>query len=168
MIPKQATGKAKSRSSFTVTFAGAEGLQPLEAHVLAVDLGTETFDGIGNSSHRTNTVIIWLEDDIKNEAMRAVRAWTDAGNSPFQLVIDIVDADEVKDKFIFEHAVIHALQHSIFTRENHDERVEVLDFRGVNKQYTGLIKRPVARETSAKLLQIAFGEMQHHIMDSIQ
>jgi hypothetical protein len=142
---------------------GSGMLQPLETLILAVDLGTEVFDQLGNSSHRNNTVILWVADDVNNEAMSTIRIWADMGNQPFKLVVTIYDNSVAKDMFVFEGAVINALQHSIFTRESQDERV-----LGANNNLTAVVRPPVSRETSAKLLQIAFGEMQHHIMNGIQ
>lgn len=158
--------RAKQRSSFSVSFVPANGsgaLQALENLILAVDLGTELFDSLGASAHRNNTVILWVADDVANVAMSTIRDWVQAGNEQFKLVVRIYDDSAAKDMFVFDGAVMNALQHSIFTRENQDEQVV-----GPNDKLTATIKPPLARESSAKLLQIAFGEMQHHIMNGIQ
>lgn len=156
--------KAKQRGAFSIRVlpvTHSNILKPLERLTVAVDLGTETFDQAGISSHRTNTVILWLADDVDNEAITAVRSWAAAGNEPFTLMVKILDGEAIRDMFIFNGVVISAIQHSIFSKESQDERLEA-------KQFSGFLKPPVARETSAKLLQLAFCEMQHHIITNIQ
>ena len=161
------------RSQFEVSFLTHVNdepltvLKPLEQFVLAVDLGTELL-GQEALQHRTNSVIVWLADDVASVVMSSIRAYADAGNEPFTLMVKVMAEAVVKDIFVFRHASLSALQHSIFTREVQDERVEVFDFRGANKQLTGAIKPPIARELSAKLLQIAFARMEHHIISNLQ
>lgn len=160
------------RSHFEVSFLDEQdsplpAFKLLEQHVLAVDLGTELLE-VGNMAHRTNTLIIWLADDWKSAALTAIREHVSKGNQPFKVMVKITDGTLTKDIFVYHGCALSALQHSIFTRENQDERVEVHDFRGITRINTGLIKPPAAREASAKLLQVAFATFEHHIVGIIQ
>jgi hypothetical protein len=158
---------AVKRTNFTLTFE-AEGLKDLEQQVLAVDLGTEIFNEVGGTQHRTNTLIVWFADDDANLAMKAVRAWVKNENKQFTLTVKIFAEKDVKDIYVFEHCQLNALQHSIFSIEDQDERLEVQLGSHKYISHVGKIKPPVARESSAKLLQIAFAKMDHHITDNIQ
>ena len=160
------------RSSFEVTFLDKQDLQlaslkPAEEFILAVDLGTELLDKADSLSHRTNTLIIWLADDWTSTVLAAIREHVANGNEPFKVMVKITNGRVVKDIFVYSGCALSALQHSIFTRENQDERVELSCAESDNVQ-TGTIKPPVAREASAKLLQVAFTSFEHHIIGSIQ
>ena len=157
------------RDAFSVTFTGAPELTALEPHVLAVDLGTELFNEAGGTDHRTHTLIVWLEDDEANQVMGAIRTWVKKGNSQFTLALKVLKEDgAVKDLYVFEYAMLNAVQHSIFTRESQDERLEVQLGGHKYISHVGKIKQPEARELSAKLLQIAFASVDHHITDNMQ
>lgn len=166
-----------SRSAFEVSFVHQHAdeqvrlLKPLVQHVIAVDLGTELLEAV--PTHRTNTLIIWIADDSASASMKAIRDYVAAGNDPFRVMVKVLRADGQsgllpKDIFIYQSCSLHALQHSIFTRENHDERIQLFNYNGVNVLNTGVIKQPIAREQSAKLLQVAFAGFEHHILDNIQ
>lgn len=160
------------RYQFEVSFvsqdeAPLDELKPLEAHILAVDLGTEMLKGF-EFEHRTNTLIIWVEDDWRNETMRAIRQYVDSGNAPFTVIIRVASGTAVKEVYAFKHAQLNALQHSIFTREVQDERLEIYrQKRGDEAELlSGVIKPPTCRQSSAKLLQISFATFESHIIDS--
>lgn len=160
------------RNDFSVTFVDADDnplrtLCQLEPFVLAVDLGTELLQA-ETLAHRTNTLIIWLADDRDSHVMASIRAYMEAGNESFKVLVKVANGQALKDLFVFQHAKLHALQHSIFTREAQDERIEVYDHRGANKLHTGVLKPPIARESSAKLLQVAFASFEHHIIGKTQ
>ena len=164
--------KPVHRSSFEVTFLDKQdvmlaSLKPAEEFILAVDLGTELLDKADSLSHRTNTLIIWLADDWASTSLAAIRKHVADGNESFRVMVKITDGRVVKDIFVYNDCVLSALQHSIFTRENQDERVELNDPDSDAVQ-AGVIKPPAAREASAKLLQIAFASFEHHIIGSIQ
>lgn len=156
------------RHQFVISFishdeAPLETLKPLEARVLAVDLGTEMLRPYDEFEHRTNTLIVWIEDDWQNDAMKAIRQYVSAGNQPFTVMVKIASSSATKEAYIFRHAQLNALQHSIFTREVQDERLELYQ---VDKAISGVIKPPSCRQASAKLLQISFAAFESHIIDS--
>ena len=156
---------AKQRSNFTVSFSDIN-LESLRPFILAADIGTETFTAHGSSDHRTSTLILWIADDENNRAIRAIRKHLDSLNPEFEVSVTIHDsAGAPKDMFTFSNAILHAMQHSIFTRESQDEPIEILDYRGANIQHRGTLKPPASRLASAKLLQIAFSKMTHHLID---
>lgn len=164
---------AKQRKHFLVSFTSEhprdlELLQAIEPTVLAVDLGTEVFTpGSKGSGHRTNTVIVWLADDVESKAMTAIRAIIENGNQAFSLSVKLFRAKEVFEIFTFDHCVLTALQHSIFTKEDHSEPFS-LKSSDSELSFTGSIAQPSSRECSAKLLQIGFATMNHHIISSLQ
>ena len=159
---------AKSRLAFNVAFSN-ESLKALEPYVLAVDLGTELFQN-GSIGHRTNTVIIWLQDDINNCVNRTVKDHVLAGNEQFQLTVTTIGVTgRTLDMFVCNDAQLNAMQHSIFSREDHSEQVDITKKleRGYSERMTGVIRTPASRETSAKLLQVAFSTMEHHVLPDI-
>lgn len=159
------------RSHFEVSFLDADDdvvldLRPLCQHVLAVDLGTELLVPNG-TAHRTNTLIIWLADDWANAAMAAIRTYMAKDNLPFKVMVKVTNGAVVKDIYVYHECALHALQHSIFSRENQDERFEMFGDDDDSVK-TGVIKPPIARESSAKLLQVAFASFEHHMVGTIQ
>lgn len=159
------------RSHFEVSFLDEDDdpildLKPMERFVLAVDLGTELLVTEG-TSHRTNTLIVWLADDWTSAVMSAVRTYMAKGNSPFKLMVRVTNGAKIKDIFVYSNCVLSALQHSIFSKENQDERFELFGDEDDSVK-TGVIKPPIARESSAKLLQVAFASFEHHIVDILQ
>lgn len=159
------------RSHFEVSFLDdndqpIQDLKPIEKFVLAADLGTELLVPEG-MSHRTNTLIIWLADDWSSAAMTAIRTYMAKGNSPFKVMVRVTNGVKIKDIFVYNGCALSALQHSIFSRENQDERFELFGDEDDSVK-TGVIKPPIARESSAKLLQVAFASFEHHIVDILQ
>jgi hypothetical protein len=103
-----------------------------------------------------------------SHVIKGIREYTASGNEPFKVLVKVTNGKVLKELFVFQHAKLSALQHSIFTREVQDERLELYDFRGSTRINTGLIKQPAARESSAKLLQVAFATFEHHIIGKTQ
>lgn len=167
--------KAKDRSAFEVKFADQQGsdvdiaLRQLEPYVLAVDLGTEVFTPfLDERKHRTNTLILWLSDDEENVAMSTVRSWVSNGNQAFKVVVKLFNGTRwgSTDAFVYTYCTLSALQHSLLTKERQFEDIQLSDNEGV--ELSGRIIPSGQRERSAKLLQIAFGEFEHHIMGNTQ
>lgn len=159
--------KAVHRSNFSVSFldvndAPTHFLKQLEELVLAVDLGTELLSQ-PELAHRTNTLIVWIADDWASTALAAIRKHVKDANPTFKVLVKIHDGSLLKEIFVYNDCMLSALQHSIFTREEQDERIMLID--GTSHS---VIKPPTAREASAKLLQIAFTSFEHHIIGSIQ
>lgn len=159
------------RSHFEISFLDDDDdpildLKPMEPFVLAVDLGAEMLVTEG-TSHRTNTLIVWLADDWTSNVMAAIRTYMAKGNCPFKVMVKVTNGSLTKDLFIYRNCMLSALQHSIFTRENHDERFELYGDEDDSVK-TGLIKPPIARESSAKLLQVVFESFEHHIISELQ
>lgn len=150
----------KPRADFQVDISEPV-LAPLLEHIIAIDLGTELFDRIGVTAHKSMSVIIWLADDAGSSVLSAIREHVRRGNLPFKLSVK-----SGIDLFVYTGATLSALQHSIFTREDHSERISLMSDKGA--EWSGTLHEPASRKHSAKLLQVSFAEVEHHIVSVIQ
>lgn len=164
--------KKRDQYGVSITIDGQDvELAELGLYVTAIDLGTELFQS-GGTTHRTNTIMLWIMDDHESVAISLIRKWVREGNKRFELTVSMLaDNDRVTDCFVFKHAQLNAMQHSLLTTETDDQLIE-LQAGNANglpvKRYRGYISATPGRKGSTKLLQIAFAEMEHHILDTIQ
>lgn len=146
----------KSRSDFTISFSD-EGLdRAFSTYVLAVDLGTELFTEEG-TRHQTNAIIVWLADDEESVVMNAIRSHKN--DTPFNVTVKVG-----REIFVYRDATLAALQHSIFTREDHSEHVSMSGPKGA--MFVGVLAPPESRKASAKLLKLQFTSFEHYLSES--
>ena len=91
-----------------------EELRELSLQVVAADTGSEELTTSG-LTHRTNRLIITLEDDITNRAVDAIRTWQQLQSEgrTFDVWVDCMDGnDRVIDRYVFIQCSMEALQHS--------------------------------------------------------
>ena len=149
---------AKSRDQFEVLFLNMNGIAILEFNslrefLLAVDLGTEI---INNQTliHKTNSIILWFQDDINSIIHQIIRSWVERGNDQFKIIIKTG-----KDVYEFNNAEFNAIQHSLFSRE--DNYQTLTQVGGIKP--SAIISPPINNMAAAKLVQIAFSEMNFYI-----
>lgn len=153
---------AKRKDQFEVMFLDLKGksigeLNALQEFLLAVDLGTEVISE-AELIHKTNSIILWFQDDINSQVHQTIRSWIDRGNEQFKLIIK-----PRNDVYAFSFAQFSVIQHSIFSREDCYQTIKGID--GHHKvgqrdlQFSAVLSPPSNNNSATKLVQIAFSEM---------
>jgi len=176
----------KMRHRFRLYVQKANGdpapeLKALEVQLIAFDIGTEMMlpqnkmPLINTYVHRTNRVVLWLEDDVTCVTMKAIRAWQ-ADPYPLKLILAILNGEShVLEAYTFTEGMFDALQHSMWSYSPPEDKLELKvkpsqetmaqmpDIPSTAFEISGSLYAATARSTSMKLLQIEFKDMHHSI-----
>jgi hypothetical protein len=175
----------KIRSNFVVdireiggpTAAKAEDLEAITRQLIAVDIGAELLlppTETGMLKHKSDRLVLWLEDDIACLMMKAVRTWQQNQRALTIVVYTVNNEREVIDTFIFNDAWFEALQHSMLTYESAQDRISLTAEQAQTAGETarmpafelnGTVQSCSTRSTAMKLLQVSFKEYCHIIAE---
>ena len=106
--------------------------------------------------HKTNSIILWFQDDVNSQVHQTIRSWIARGNEQFKLIVK-----PRGDVYAFSFAQFNAIQHSLFSREDCYQTIKGIEShtRQRDIQFTAVLSPPSNNITAAKLVQIAFSEM---------
>ncbi len=146
----------------------------LTSQVIACDMGAEDLAWY-LPKHRTNKLVLWLEDDATGLVMKTIRTWQAIEKLPpektFTLNIDLLNgAEHILETFTFLGCELEAIQHSLLTYAPRTDRIDLTvkkqgNERGIGEtEITGSIFPGSISNTVMKLLQINFYEMKHKII----
>lgn len=167
----------KKRNTFLIQVQRADGttssaLDIFSHQTVAVDVGSENLGLVlekGQSaelSHRTNRIVLWVEDDFDNDVMTAIRLWQKMPK-PLRIVLVITDgADHAKEVYNFGDAWFEALQHSMWTYTPSAEQINLQlkqDDDGSTATLEGTVTSGNSKDLSMKLIQVSFKEYGHFI-----
>lgn len=169
------TGIKMPKQTFRFIVGGEPWMSDIIKQIVCVDMGAEDLSG-PNVTHRTQRVILWLEDDVTCTVMRSIREWQ-KNPTEFTFDVTLVDSNqEWLEKYTFIGCTLDALQHSM------------LSYKGADSDRVGLTLKPawpvmadqsdegsysisgvIQRSNGAvmKLLQVGFLVMKHEIRDEL-
>lgn len=174
----------KLRSRFKLFIRNGDGspapdLAPIEQQVLAFDLGTEMLswspeENKGKYEHRTSKAVIWVEDDVFCNVMKAIRKWQTDPHALKMFLMILNGDDYVLEVYTFTNMYLDALQHSLWSYAPVEDRLS-LTARQTSRNHvlstdnptsfdiTGSVFAANTRSISMKLLQVRFEGFYHSI-----
>ena len=147
----------KLRHPFILQVTDADGTYNPEydiftSQLISVDLGSELLLEDSLKQHKTNRIVLWLEDDATCKLIRTIR---NMQAEPRQVNVDVflVNGNEdVLERYSYKLATAEAMQHSMLSYK-------------VNIPFEGHVTCSQSKSCSMKLLQFFFLEFDHQIYD---
>lgn len=180
-ILNQLTMHPKLRSNFVLQVTEADGSYNSEydiftTQLISVDLGSELLLDNTLKQHKTNRIVLWLEDDATCCLMKAVR---NMQAEQVQVNIDVFlinGNQEVLERYSYKLASAEALQHSMLSYAGVEDRITLqatvqttvgLDNvqRAVKVPIEGHVSSSQNKACVMKLVQFFFLEFEHKIFD---
>jgi hypothetical protein len=170
----------KLRHQFMLQVTDADGSYNPEYDIFAtqlisVDLGSELLLEGSPKQHKTNRIVLWLEDDATCKLIRTIR---NMQAEPRQVNVDVflVNGNEdVLERYSYKLATIEAMQHSMFSYAGVEDRIALqaivpqTDIDGVQTNVKipleGHVTSSQSKSCSMKLLQFFFLGFEHQIYD---
>lgn len=143
-------------------------LQPLIKQLICIDMGAESLSE-STIKHSRNTLVLWVQDDIQCEAMKAVRAWQQVQQLFTLSVTMLMPTSKPVENYIFINCRLEAIQHSMLNYNTGHDQIE-LKVKSPGEEMkqpwelttlSGTVSRVSSDQTVMKLVQVGFDIMHH-------
>jgi hypothetical protein len=145
------------------------------SQLISIDLGSELLLENSLKQHKTNRIVLWLEDDATCKLIKTIR---NMQAEPRQVNVDVflVNGNEdVLERYSYKLATIEAMQHSMLSYAGVEDRIVLqasvpqTNIDGVQTNVKipleGHVTSSQSKSCSMKLLQFFFLEFDHQIYD---
>ena len=161
----------KLRHQFTVRVTDIDGSENsdfdiLTQQLISIDMGAEILMNDGLKNHKTNRVVMWLEDDASCQLMKLIRRMQREQRS-VNIEVTLHCNGLPVEKYSFNTATPEALQHSMLSYSSVSDTLDL----SVNPddpspvKIKGKLYSSQTKETNMKLLQFFFLEFEHTFCD---
>jgi hypothetical protein len=161
----------KLRSNFFVNVTNIDGsieqeFSILEQQLVSIDLGAEILMNDGLKNHKTNRVVMWLEDDVECKLMKLIRRMQ-RDRLSVDITVTLTNGVKPLEKYFFKTATPEALQHSMLSYSPVDDRLDLtVKNDALNPvKIVGSLYSSQTKMTNMKLLQFFFLEFEHSFCD---
>jgi hypothetical protein len=134
--------------------------------LISIDLGAEILMNDGLKNHKTNRVVMWLEDDVECKLMKLIRRMQ-RDRLSVDITVTLTNGDKPLEKYFFKTATPEALQHSMLSYSPVDDRLDLTVKNDTLNpvKIVGSLYSSQTKMTNMKLLQFFFLEFEHTFCD---
>lgn len=168
------TNTPKMRHQFSVKVTNIDGSEDpsfdiLTQQLISIDLGAETLMNDGLRNHKTNRVVMWLEDDVECRLMKLIRRMQ-RDKVSIDIEVTLWNDGKSLEKFFFKTATPEALQHSMLSYSSVSDTLDLTANPEAPSpvKIKGNLYSSQTKATNMKLLQFFFLEFEHSFCDDIE